>query len=180
MRVIRTFAILGATLALVACGSQDKQEDANDAPQLTNQEKAELEEEYASVPAAAIVRVPVDAQGNPTGAPEMRVVENGDAPNTDAEMTSAWEGGNQPASIVASASELDADSSTDSWHGWGYGNCRYSSHSRCGYSSYGHGYFYNSYRPRLYRRGYRFNYNRGYHCRLGAYRYYSYRSYRYW
>ena len=182
MRVFRSLAVTSAILGLAACGTQKKSDDANDqAPKLTSEQKIELEEEFADVPPATIVRVPVDAQGNATGEPEMRVVDNGAAPENDASMTAAWDSGSKPEAMVNSASELDEDSSTQSWQSWGYGSCQYSSYSRCGYgSSFGHGYWNNRYRPVLYRRGYRWNYNRGYHCRLGSYRYYSYRSHRYW
>jgi len=183
MKLIRTVAIsFGAMLVLSACGTQEK-DHAQKAPEATAEEAAERDASFAEIPAAAIVRVPVDAEGNPIGEPEMRVVGNGSAPASDEQMASAWSTADAPEALVdaEAVSELDMDSSTQSWSSWNRGHNNNCGYNRGGcYGNYNHNYFYNRYRPTLYTRGYSWNYQRGYNCRIGGYSYYSYSSYRYW
>jgi len=175
-------------LTVAACGTKNHDDQEQKAPELSSEEIAALETEFALIPKAAIIRVPIDADGNATGEAEMRIVQNGNAPTNDDEMTQSWSTAEAPAALVSSESELDNDSSTQSWNSYGYG-------SSCDGASYGCGggfggggfggggynnYYQNQYRPTLYAGGNSWGYGAGYNCNRGGFAYYSYGSRRYW
>ena len=119
---IKTATLSVATVAalVVGCGTNNTDKAAPEAPQAaptTSPQDAALAQEYASLPeGGVIIRVPVDAEGRENvDAAELRtlsaVVEVSDA-NAEAVFAS----GASPAALAAS--ELDKDSSTQSWHDW--------------------------------------------------------------
>lgn len=203
MRFVNVIAVAGLALGLSACGQHDKKDDQNQeaAPtQVTPEEKQQLDTEFSQIPAAAIVRVPVDANGETIGDPEMKTVAQGEGLESADGVASAFESGAAPQKMGAE-SELDRDSSTQSWTQWDYygqqgafgqggfgqggfgrgGQARCSVGAGCG-NVWGHNYWYNNYRPVLYTQGRGWNYG---HFRPTSYvrsgfRYYCYRPYRYW
>lgn len=130
-----------------------------------------------TLPAAAVVRVPVDAEGKEdlTKA-ELRLQ---DQPQTvaDAAIVDAFDNAATPESI-AKEDELDKTSSTQSWffgrYSYGYNN-RFNSCYQPSYYSYGQSYSYNSY-PQTYGYG---GYNYYYYSRPQVYASYGYSSYGY-
>jgi hypothetical protein len=168
MRVLSTVTAIGLLAALTACGTHKKSDDAADQPAPNAQPTAA---DDPALPEAAIVRVPVDAKGEPTGEPEMRIY-SGDAIGDDG-VQAAWDASTAPAKVVNSAEELDADTSTQSWTsysyisagGWGgsYGNGYGNGY---GYNNgYGYGAGYGGYYPGGYPGGYQPGYGCGsYSC----------------
>lgn len=195
MRIINAVALCGLTLGFVACGAkEDKKNENNQSPtgtQTSEEEKAQLEAEFSQIPAAAIVRVPVDANGETIGDPEMKTT--GDANSLDSAdgLAAAFESGAAP-QMVAGKEELDGDSSTQSWSQWDYygqqQQGRYNNHSQrpctigvgCN-NTWNHGYWYNNYKPVLFTgRGWNYGIYRPTYQTHRGYRYYCYRPARYW
>ena len=121
--------VSGVTLALVltGCGiNKEEQIAAPQAPETSNQaESVEALEaaqaNFDQIPANALVRVPVDAQGNATGAPEFRTNDSTSQLDSTEAMAAAFAAGNAPEAVVDASGELDADSSVQSWQGLGGG-----------------------------------------------------------
>jgi hypothetical protein len=199
MRFMNAIVAAGLTVGLTACGAGDKKKSNNEETagnQVTAEEKQQLDAEFSQIPGAAIVRVPVDANGETVGDPEMKTVAQSEGLESADSVASAFDSGAAPQKMGAE-SELDRDSSTQSWSQWdyygqqgggyggGYGrpghgnNCSIS--VGCG-NAWGHNYWYNNYRPVLYTqgRGWNYGYYRPSHYVTGGYRYYCYRPYRYW
>ena len=169
---------LGLGLCLSACGDNSSKEKApeqvTEQPEakeaVTPEQAAELDERFTDVPQMAIVRVALDANGNPDPSiePELRTADT--SVSNDGMAAEAFQNGSAPDVMISSEAELDADSSTQSWFRWGRG---------C-FTSYRAGCYTNYYRPRVYHRGYSFRYNyRGFY-RRGGFGYYCYNRYRYW
>jgi len=155
MRFAHVLTAASLAAAITACGTSKKEEKtAQPAPEA--QAEAAADQEFTAIPSAAIVRVPVDADGNPTGEAEMKVVTGPMALESDAEVSAAFDAGSAPAKLVGSVDELDKGTSTQSWTGYdrGYGKGN-------SYGNYGghHGYFSSGYRPVLYSKGYGWNYS---------------------
>ena len=165
MRLVKSLIVVGVVLGSAACGSK-----AN-----TNNQAAETSvANAAQIPSGAIIRVPVDANGNPTGEPSMRTVSADKATVKDgASMSAAFEAGAAPESIVKSKSELDGNTSTQSWCGWSYGGYGYG-YGGYGYGGYGVSYWQTSYFPVLYYGGGNYGYGYGGFNNFGGYNYYSY------
>ena len=123
--------VLGAVLAS-ACGTANKPADQA-APS-------------ASLPAAAVVRIPVSADGKEdTSKAEMRVQNNGAVAQNQADVVNAFEQGKKT-DVASSNSELDQKSSSQAWcyGGYGYGYGYYPSYYYAGsYYSYGYRSYYN-------------------------------------
>lgn len=136
---------VAAMLVLTGCGSE------NAAP--TQGEKNQLEtvasqtSDEAKVPQRVIVRVPLDEAGNPTGAPEMRVIAFAGDDLTAELISTEFAKGSQPAHLTTEIDELDRDSSTQSWH-WNRWNWR------GGWNGWG----WNRFQPRMYWGGNYWNY----------------------
>jgi len=205
MRVLNSNAIptIALTVAglvggLTACGTNDNKKQSNNGDEqsveVTEEEKAALEAEFQTIPAAAIVRVPVDADGNATGEPQMMTIGQADGlENLDA-VAAAFDNGQAPQKMISGKDELNDDTSTQSWQAWNnYGNYNsygkntsygnsYGSNSSYGGRNWNHSYWYNSYKPVLYSKGYGWNYGHyrpTYYSGRG-YNYYCYRPYSYW
>lgn len=120
--IVRTSIFAGLTFSMLAasgCSNDDKQGD-NVQPQNQNgsatpsAQDTELAAEYQRLPQAVVIRVPVDASGKEVaGNAEMRTF-NGQATVSESN-TAALFAESEAARVVASADELDADSSTQSW-----------------------------------------------------------------
>ncbi len=152
-------------LGLGACGSinDTKQADANDADVTARAEK------FSQLPKAAILAVPVDANGNElTDKAELRVTNADVDMNDVSAIANAFNGASAPASVVNSENELDGDSSTQSWHYWGY-NSSWRYNNWC----------YWNYRPTVYYASYSWSYRSVGYGYYNSYRYYGYSSYWY-
>jgi hypothetical protein len=153
MRFANTLVSAAMALGLAACGAPDKQSKNDDgaqaAPTTDEEKKAQLEQDFAEIPNAAIVRVPVDADGNVTGEPEMMTYKGSEDLETVESAEKAFAAGAAPQKLIASQDELDGDSSTQSWTAWtnysssygnGYGNSYGNSYGNGYGSSYGNRY----------------------------------------
>jgi hypothetical protein len=155
MRISQTLAATGLMLTVVACGSKSGSSPApSDTPApadtpapVSDADKAKLDAEFAQLPNAAIVRVPVDANGNATGQPEMHAYSGTATLNDSSSAAAAFDAGKAPTKLVSSASELDGDTSTQSWSGWQNWNNASSYYNNSGYTgqgTYGNTYGYGS------------------------------------
>ena len=168
MRFVKPMILVGLVVGATACGTKSNSSD-------TQPVAADLN--AAAIPAAAIIRVPVDASGNPIGEPSMRTVNADKASLASPEaLSAAFEAGAEPQKIVANKSELDGDTSTQSWCGWGLGGFGYGYGSGY-YGGYGAGYWGGSYSPYLWSGGYGYGYGYGGFGGIGGYNYYSYNRY---
>ena len=151
--------IIASVMLTTACGSGSKKTpDANQAQPVISAEQKAIE---SSLPAAAIVRVQVDAEGNEdTTKMEMRL-QTGEGEAQDTEMVVASFDQGATVAELKNADELDADSSAQSWC-W-----------RGGYGGFGYGYGYPAYG---YGGGY-YNYGYGGGYGYGGYNYYYYPRY---
>jgi hypothetical protein len=128
MRFLNTCLALSMVASLsTACGTKkdggDQADGEGPAQELTAEEKAGLDAEFSKIPQAAIVRVKLDDEGNPTGSPEMKVAKGDATGLTTADAAAAaFEGGAAPESVVGGVDELDSDTSVQSWTNWGDGN----------------------------------------------------------
>lgn len=177
MKLINTFSVL-STLALVGCGTHSKKNGEAVAPvQETEAAAPETAAPAVVLPAAALVRVPVGADGTEdlTKA-ELRLQ---DQPTTvaETEIAAAFD---KAATIesLAKEDELDKTSSTQSWFfgrysGGYYNNYRFNNCFQPNYYAYGNSYAYNSY-PQTYGYG---GYNYYYYSRPAVYASYGYSSY---
>ncbi len=190
MRLVNQFASLSIVLAATACGV--KKDEKNDAATVV----AETPAAAPAQPASTIVRVPVDANGAPTGEPEMRLIADAKDLNSNEAVEAAFNEGKAPEKLVQAESELDGDTSTQAWGCWtrsyytpsnsyssygysnSYGYTNYNSYNT--YNSYGSNYWASSYRPTLYSGGSSYGYNYGgsygygYGAYNGGYSYYTY------
>ncbi len=199
MRLMSSIAGCALALSLAACGSKsDKPADQGQQAPKPEVSGAQAPTAAAAIPDAMVLRVPVDADGNATGMPEMKVVKKGEVADSSDAVVSAFDKGD-----AATVGELDADSSTQSWSAYGgysssYGNNYNSSYGQggqyggqqsygqqsygCGSScgGYNQSYFSNSYRPSLSYGGqsYNYGYYRPYSYVSSGYSYYCYRPYR--
>ena len=118
---LKTATLSVATVAalVVGCGTSKTEKAPADAPQAapTSPEDAALAQEYAKLPeGGVIIRVPVDAEGRENvDAAEMRTLSAA-VEVSDANAENVFSTGSAPAAVAAS--ELDKDSSTQSWHDW--------------------------------------------------------------
>src|SRR4051812_1107477 len=116
MRLVSQVVSVSVALALTsACGAAKKDDKANKTPELTAEQEQKRDEHVSEVPSAVIVRVPVDASGEPTGAPEMRVVKAASALETKEDASEAFGAGEAPAAFHSATDELDTESSAQSW-----------------------------------------------------------------
>lgn len=202
MRLLSPIMGCALALSLAACGTQSDKK--TEQAQQAKPEVAAAPATNAEIPAAMVLRVPVDADGKATGMPEMKVLKTGKVEDSADSVVAAFANGD-----VAKVGELDADSSTQSWsayagfsssygsnynssYGGGYGNSGYgNSYGGSSYgggyggsygcgsycSSYNQSYFYNSYSPTLYYGNQQYNYGsyRPYSYNNGGYNYYCYR-----
>jgi hypothetical protein len=168
MRFVKPMILVGLVVGATACGTKSNSSDTQPVAADVN---------AALVPAAAIIRVPVDASGNPTGEPSMRTVNADKASlSTPEALSAAFEAGAEPQKIVANKSELDGDTSTQSWCGWGRGGLGYG-YGYGYYGGYGAGYWGGSYSPTLWWGGASYGYGYGGFGGIGGYNYYSYNRY---
>jgi hypothetical protein len=155
MKVLLTLSL--ATL-LAACGGSKQQQDQAAAPQQPENTATAIEAaKSAEVPEVVVVRLKLDANGevDQSTQPEMRV---GNGETVSGESAANFFANAKSPEMVSSESELDADSSTQSWIRWGAG---------CFRRNYWHGW-----RPRVCGYGYAYNYS-------GFYTSYSFGGYRY-
>lgn len=157
----QNLSILVASVMLTAaCGQQSKKaEPAKQDQPIINQEQQAIE---ASLPMAAIVRVPVDAEGNEDSSKmEMRLQSAGDEAKDTDTVVASFESG-ALAGEIKTEEELDKDSSAQAWC-WrgGYG----------GFGGYGYGY------PAYGYGGGYYNYGYGGLYGYGGYNYYYYPRY---
>ena len=152
-----------ALLALTSCGKQVE----NKQPQATTQDAP------AGLPQAAVIAVPVDASGKEDSSrAEMRLLPQGPTESSGQSIAAAYDQGKQPDRVVG---ELDATSSTQSFHGW-YGYQNYG--QGYGYRSYGQNYgchSYQTYQPTYYYGGYPYSwqYQNNYQTTNMNYYYYN-------
>lgn len=186
MRFITTVASAALALGLTACGSNNKKDggdenSAQPAPSTDEEKKAQLDQDYSEIPNAAIVRVPVDQDGNATGEPQMMTYKGSEDLASAESAEKAFTAGAAPEKMVASQDELDGDSSTQSWTQWdnyassgSYGNQSASSGTYYGngggygntyddgyddsYNPYGNSYVPNTYGSNNYYGGWNYNY----------------------
>ena len=130
MRSVHSLIMTGLVFGLVACGSSKKgsndpapapsaQPTTTGQPQtLSAADKASLDAKFSQIPQAAIVRVPVDASGNANGVPEMHTYTGSEGLASGDSAAAAFNAGAAPQNMVASASELDNNTSTQSWTKW--------------------------------------------------------------
>jgi len=108
---------LSAAALIIGCGkpSEDKNTAPAAAPEISATD-AQLANEYANLPeGGVIVRVPVDAEGRENvDAAELRKITT-DTEVSEANAEAVFSSGKAP---TLAAGELDADSSTQSWHDW--------------------------------------------------------------
>ncbi len=114
-RLVSVVLAMGVTLAFVGCSTKSKDEPAaNQEPTLTEQDKA-MAEEYAKLP-GVVIEVPRDEQGNLKNSEAKMALYSGSAESiSDVTADAIWTDA-KTANVVASTDELDADSSTQSWH----------------------------------------------------------------
>ena len=165
MRYVNQLASLSLVLAASACGVKDS--DKKQATPVA----AEAPAATVAQPATAIVRVPVDANGVPTGEPEMRLVAEAKELASNEAVETAFNEGSAPEKLIQSESELDGDTSTQAWGCWSGGYSTYYAPVSYGYSNYGYGnygynaygsnYWASSYSPVLYSGGNNYGYNYG-------------------
>ena len=147
-------------LLLLACGTDDKNKQVQSTKPGGNETTTAGETE-PSLPTAAMVRVPVDANGvEDTSKVELRLDRSDAAAEDQQAVVSAWNNGDA-VDAVQVEDNLDGNSSSQSWffrrnfgRGYGYGQ-RYFP----GYNSYGRNFYYNR--------------NPAFH-RYGGYNYYYY------
>lgn len=168
MKVLSSL-LMASSLVLTACGTDDKKNQAQPTKPVAD-ETAPAAETQPSLPTAAMVRVPVDANGvEDTSKVELRVDKGETAAEGQDAVVAAWDKGDAVES-VKSEDELDSDSSSQSWfffrrsYGYGYGH-GYGYGYYPSYRSYGHNYYYNSY-PSYYGHG---GYNYYYYPRSYGY-----------
>jgi len=116
-----------AGLAVIAtgCGTHESPKEKVAQSSLETAETPVSTESVASsLPESVIIRMPLDAQGNPTGVPEMRLVQSSESLTSPEAVAAAFASGSTPAKLVSSLDELDQDSSTQAWYwhrtGWGH------------------------------------------------------------
>lgn len=151
-----------STLLLLACGSDDKSKQVQSTKPINNDTTMAVETE-PSLPIAAMLRVPVDANGvEDTSKVELRLDQSDAAAEDQEAVIAAWNKGDTVDAVEAD-DNLDSHSSSQSWYfrrnfgrGYGYGQ-RYFP----GYNSYGRNFYYNR-NPRFHRYG---NYNYYYYQR---------------
>jgi hypothetical protein len=180
MKVLSSLFV-ASSLVLAACGTDDKKDQAQPTKPVSDETAtATATETQPSLPTAAMVRVPVDANGvEDTSKVEMRLDRSDVAAEGQDGVVAAWDKGLAVES-VKSEDELDSDSSSQSWfffrrsygygyghgYGYGYGNgYGYGHRYYPSYRHYGHNYYYNSY-PSYYGRG---GYNYYYYPRSYGY-----------
>lgn len=133
--------IVFGALLVTACGSEAKKS----------------ENVATSLPAAAIVRVPVDAKGQEDASKaELRVQQTGSKAETQEDVVAAFNNGSA-VSDVKQSTELDGGVSTQAWcyrnygYGYGYGYSYYPSYYYYGnYYNYGYGKSYYGYGYKYY------------------------------
>jgi hypothetical protein len=168
MKVLSSLFV-ASSLVLAACGTDDKKDQAQPTKPVAD-ETATATETQPSLPTAAIVRVPVDANGvEDTSRVEMRLDQSEAAADGQDAVVAAWDKGHAVES-VKSGDELDSDSSSQSWfffrrsYGYGYGN-GYGYGYYPSYRHYGQNYYYNSYPSYYGHGGYNYYYYpRSYGC----------------
>ena len=145
MRLIKSMICCGSLAVVAACGTH-KSADNNAQPvtaasDVTPEQQAEADKLASNAPAAAIVRVPVDAKGLPTGAPEMKVYSGTGQIDSAESLSGAFDTASAPEKLVSSTDELDKTSSTQSWTNYaqGGGTGGYPSTGAGGYPSTGTG-----------------------------------------
>jgi len=167
MRFVTPMIIAG--FLATACSTQPKDSGNAAAPVVTTTTEQSVAADQ--MPAAAIVRVELDASGNPVGAPDMRTTSVSKEQLTGTAVAAAFESGAAPQKVRGSADELDSDTSVQSW-GWGrsYNNYGYNSYNNYGgYNNYSYGY--NNYNSN-------YGYGNGYNTYYGGNSYgYGYNSY---
>lgn len=166
MRFLNLSAAVLLALGLGACGSISNQNKAN------NKQDADVTaraEKFSQLPKAAILAVPVDANGNEmTDKAELRVLNKDVDMNKADSLASAYSEATKPATVIDSADELNSDSSTQAW--WRWGGYGYGCYRSCWFG----------YRPAVWYGGYNWNYGWGGYGYWGGYNYYGYRSAWYW
>lgn len=161
--------VLALATVIAACGSSPKAA-RTDAPAV-GQSTAAKEMPAAtkdSLPAAGIIRVPLDANGaEQLDKADFRTASTVKASDGQS-VSAAFDNGATPSNV----SELDKDTSTQSWGHWGgYSNYGYNSYY---YGSYSNSYYYNYWRPSYNYYGYNYGYsNPSFYC-YGNYNYYYY------
>ena len=126
MRQLHSLVMAGLVFGVAACGSKSSSDNtapaqpapAGQAQTLSAADKAKLDSEFAQIPQAAIVRVPVDAQGNTSGLPEMHTYSGSEGLASGQSAAAAFDAGTAPRKLVGSQSELDGNTSTQSWTSW--------------------------------------------------------------
>jgi hypothetical protein len=183
----KSFIAVGIAVMLFAsCGNGSKKEEAQIQPQQpetqSQSENANTENLDSMIPNAAVVRVPVNEEGEAIGEPEMHIYHGDIDIGTDDGVEQAFKSGTEPVAFVDSATdELDLDSSTQSWTNYRYGAGNSCARARGNYSygasCYNNNYFHSVYRPRMFWRGNFWNYGhyRPYTLRRAGYRYHCYR-----
>ena len=181
MSLKNKLALVSCLVVAASCGKPTSKKDE------TRQDVVEAAAPVAKpadMPVAAIVRVPVDAEGkeDPTQA-ELRLEASEKLAKTKEEALASFENGKAPAQVKKSHDELDKDSSSQSWffgslfrnynYGYNYGynySIGYGSYNN--YYSYGYGnhynygnynYYYYPYSGYGYGGGYGGGYGRGYY-----------------
>lgn len=173
MRTLKTFAVAAIVVLVASCGTKQN----NQQPQGEDAQRKAFE----SLPASAVVRVPVENGKELRDKAEFKIVDQG-KPTDSSSAETLFQSGKAPEKTISSKDELDGDSSTQSWY---YPSC-YT------YSCYGYGYGYNSsyyysnyysssYYPYVNWYGYNWNYNyyNTYNCNGYNYYYYNRSCYSY-
>ncbi len=163
MKLAKSLFVVALVASVSACGTKNNSE-----------QPVAADVKAAAIPAGTIVRVPVDASGNPIGEPTMRTIAADKSIVSDAAaLQAAFDKGQEPEKIVKSKDELNGDSSTQSWCGWGLGGLGYG-YGYGYYGGYGLGYWSGAYSPILWWGGASYGYGYGGFGGLGGYNYYGY------
>ena len=111
---------LSAALVLTACGSATDSAPVESVS--ADQKTVVAESTVNAVPERVIIRIPLDAAGNPAGEPEFRVLQQASEISSAQAASTAFASGTAPSRLVTTVDELDQDTSTQSWYwnNWGW------------------------------------------------------------
>ena len=166
---MRLLSVLISVTAITACGSL-KKEDKAAAPAATDDSAAIAHS--ATLSPVTIIRVPVGADGREANDKAEMRLSNDQAISTESAAAS-FSSAKAPDSVI---NELDASTSTESFHGFISCGRSYGNSYGNGYgNSYGNNYW-TFYRPTYYNGGYNYQWNYANSYNNGGYNYYQYNS----
>jgi hypothetical protein len=121
MKCFRPLLLVGMA-ALASCGKSSKPAQSNE-PKFDEMDYA-LAAEYKALPAAVVIRVPLDASGNEIADDaSMRAYRGQLALTQQTDLANLYSSGSNPGSMISSIDELSEDGT--STQSWGYWNDQY-------------------------------------------------------